>query len=262
MAGRGGGHHLRSRSADLCLSPLAYLPARPAGFYASRGRHAIPSNRVNPALPVAASCQARSSQGPQHRKQETAAFLSSDEEHCHMATPPPPAAPGGSASNPSLWAVFTWSDGDAFNFPFLVGGRSRLCGHRLRNGRHSPPGPAAPSPPPSRPPFPPPFPPPPAASSPNAYPRRHFLSPPPSGWARNGQSFSEHPGRPSLALTSPWEDVIQSLGAWDVVRKPCGIPRKRSRVITAKAGQCNAAGRAGDRPGLSAVCGRRAGLNS
>ena len=178
----------------------------------------------------------------------------------NIATWPPhrPQPPlGGLASNPSLWAAFTWSDGDAFNFPFLVGGRSRLCGHRLRNGRHSPPGPAAPSPPPSRPPFPPP----PAASSPNAYPGRHLLFPTPDGQEMDRASASAW-GRPSLALASPWVDVIQSLGAWDVVRKPCGIPKKWSRVTTAKAGQCSGAGRAVDRPGLSPVCGRGAGLNS
>ena len=116
---------------------------------------------------------------------------------------------------------------------------------------------SAPSPPPSRPPFPPP----PAASSPNAYPGRHLLFPTQDGQEMDRASASAR-GRPSLALASPWVDVIQSLGAWDVVRKPCGIPKKWSRVTTAKAGQCSGAGRAVDRPGLSPVCGRGAGLNS
>lgn len=62
----------------------------------------ISPDHMKPALPVASSWQESSSQGPQHRKQETAAFLSSDEEHCHMATLPPPASPRGSASNPPV----------------------------------------------------------------------------------------------------------------------------------------------------------------
>lgn len=219
------------------MSP--WLAGSRAGFCASRGRHAISPNHIKPALPVASSCQERRSQGPQHRKQETAAFLSSDEEHCHMATHRPQPPPGGSASNPpSPWAMLTWSDGDAFNFPFLVGGRSRLCGHRLRNGRHSPPGPAAPSPPPSRPLSASPFPPPSlAASSPQAYPGE-ALCYGTLGRARNRESPWAEPQRvpgvglarsrileDGCSLRSSAEAMMAFSGKWLLWHLPRGVER-------------------------------------
>lgn len=122
VSGTGGRHHLRSGSADLCLSPPG-LPACPPQLPSpSQRRHAIPPNHIKPALHVAASCQERSSQGPRYRKQETAAFLSSDEEHRHMAAPPPPASPHGARPliPQSLGCVHMVGWG-CFQFPFPGG---------------------------------------------------------------------------------------------------------------------------------------------
>lgn len=91
-------------------------------------------------LPTCFLCQERSSQGPQDRKQETAAFLSSDEDHGHMATLPPPACPpGGSASNPRSLARSHVGQG-CFQFPFPGGWKIPAAWAQMRNGRHSPPG--------------------------------------------------------------------------------------------------------------------------
>lgn len=116
----GGRHHLRSRSADLCVSP------RPAWLPGLDWLLCIPELTCDLPRPqktgTASSCQERSSQGPQHRKQETAAFLSSDEEHCHMATPPPPASPQGARPliPKSLGHVHMVGWG-CFQFPFPGG---------------------------------------------------------------------------------------------------------------------------------------------
>lgn len=140
----------------------------------------------------------RSSQGPQHRKQETAAFLSSDEEHCHMATPPPPASPRGARPliPQSLGHVHMVGWG-CFQFPFPGGWKIPAVWAQIEEWQAFPTGPAAPSPPPSRPLSAPPSPPPSrAASSPHAYPGWPFAVKPQDRQetgSRRGQSFSECP---------------------------------------------------------------------
>lgn len=121
VSGRGGGHHVRSRSADLCVSPgPAWLPG-PASVHPRADTQSPRPHKTGTACCLLLP-RRRSSQGPQHRKQETAAFLSSDEEHCHMATPPPPASPQGARPliPQSLGRVHMVGWG-CFQFPFPGG---------------------------------------------------------------------------------------------------------------------------------------------